>query len=112
MSPAWDPEIEITKVNGQGDLSSFLLGNWITYKMNIDIPITDTDKKIEVEVCTNGEMSENHMNALALINHSIENVGDNLIDVSWKNDIEYLDVGGNQVARFRIIISYLYSSRW
>ena len=100
MSPTWDPEIGITKVNGQGDISSFLLGNWISYKMHIDIPGTDADKKVKVELCTNGEMSENQLNPLALINPSIENIGDNLVDVSWKNEIEYLDVGGNQVARF------------
>ena len=91
------------QVSGQGDAAALLVGDWFTYTLDMDLPSIATNKKVEVEICTNPpdngdpDNSEPGRTSLAIGNSSVIAIGDHFQGVWWQDEKEWLDVGGNQV---------------
>jgi hypothetical protein len=93
----------LPKVSGQGDAAALFVGDWFTYMLDMDLPSIATNKKVEVEICTNPldngdpESAEPGRTALAIGNSSVIAIGDHFQGIWWQDEEEWLDVGGNQV---------------
>ena len=91
------------KVSGQGDAAALLVGDWFTYTLDMDMPSIATNKKVEVEICTNPPDNGDQdslvpgKTSLAIGNSSVIAIGDHFQGIWWQDEKEWLDVGGNQV---------------
>ena len=71
--------------------------------LDMDMPSIATNKKVEVEICTNPPDNGDQdslvpgKTSLAIGNSSVIAIGDHSQVVWWQDEKEWLDVGGNQV---------------
>jgi hypothetical protein len=103
QKPYFPSSIYLLQVSGQGDATALLVGDWFTYALDMDLPSIATNKKVEVEICTNPpdngdpDNSEPGRTSLAIGNSSVIAIGDHFQGIWWQDEKEWLDVGGNQV---------------